>query len=191
VKDCENLILAAGHARRIGLPLNRFLTIHFDKAGVADPVAAIGRLTKLMGDWLRCNNTELTAVWVREAGEGKGEHVHMLLGIDPAKVGQFTRKHRAWMARIGCRWEKGVFLSRIVGGSHRAAFNEDTECLYLQAVTATLDYCLKGADSQARQLFKIKRDEPGGELVGKRCGTTENIGRAARLRWEQSSRIAA
>jgi hypothetical protein len=36
-----------------GKPLNRMLTIHLDKAGIADPVKATGQLLKLMGDWLR------------------------------------------------------------------------------------------------------------------------------------------
>jgi hypothetical protein len=73
-KDCENLILAAEHAIRVGKPLNRMLTVHFDKAGICDPVKATGQLLKLMGDWLRCYNTGITAVWVREAGLQKGEH---------------------------------------------------------------------------------------------------------------------
>jgi hypothetical protein len=82
-KDCENLILAADHAIRIGKPLNRMLTVHFDAAGISNPVKATGQLLKLMGDWLRCNNTALTAVWVREAGSAKGEHVHILLSVPP------------------------------------------------------------------------------------------------------------
>lgn len=181
--DCENLILAVEHSRLIGRPLNKFLTIHLDKAGVSNPVAALGKLRKLMSDWLRCNGADFTAVWVREAGGAKGEHVHILLSVPANKIGAFNRRQRSWMAAVGCEWKAGVFRTRSVGGSNSAAFNPASADLYLQAVTATLDYCLKGADLEARGRFGIKRNEPGGELVGKRCGTTENIGRTARGRW--------
>ena len=82
-RECENVLFAAKHAIEIGAPLNRFLTIHFDAAGVIYPVQAVGRLLKLIGDWLRCYNSELTAIWVRETDHRKGEHVHILLSIPP------------------------------------------------------------------------------------------------------------
>ena len=93
-KDCENLLLAAAHAIRISKPLNRMLTVHFDAGGMSDPVKATGQLLKLMGDWLRSYNTSITAVWVREAGPTKGEHVHILLSIPPPIIGAFTRMQR-------------------------------------------------------------------------------------------------
>jgi hypothetical protein len=179
-KDCENLILAAEHARCIGKPLNRMLTVHFDAAGIADPVKATGQLLKLMGDWLRCYNTAITAVWVREAGPTKGEHVHILLSIPPNKIGSFNRMQRGWFKKIGAAWKRGVYLSRPIGGSHKAAFSEACTGLYQQALTGVLHYLLKGADAQGRTAHSISKRGAGGELWGKRCGTTENIGRAAR-----------
>ena len=182
VKDCKNLILAAEHARQIGAPLNRMLTIHFEKAGISDPVKATGRLLKLMGDWLRCYNTGITAVWVREAGLQKGDHVHILLSVPPPILGLFTRMQRGWFKKIGAAWKRGVYKSRPIGGSHRLAFSEAGASLYQQALKGALHYLLKGADVQARAAHGIGKQGEGGELWGKRCGTTENIGRAARLR---------
>lgn len=182
VNDCENLISAAAHAVQIGKPLNRMLTIHFDKAGISDPVKATGQLLKLMGDWLRCNNTALTAVWVREAGPAKGEHVHILLSVPPHILGSFTRLQRGWFKKIGAAWKRGAYLSRPIGGSHKLAFNEASTSLYQQALTGALHYLLKGADAHARAALRIKKQDDGGELWGKRCGTTENIGKAARTR---------
>ena len=75
-----------------------------------------------------------------------------------------------------------MYDSRPIGGSLKAAFNKVSASLYLQARTGALDYLLKGADTKARAALRIQRMELGGELWGKRCGTTENIGRAARLR---------
>lgn len=179
-KDCENLLLAAEHAKAIGRPLNRMLTIHFDAASISDPVKATGQLLKLMGDWLRCYNSGITALWVREAGPPKGEHVHILIGVPPNKIRAFNRRQRGWLKRIGAAWKRGVLLSRPIGGSHKAAFSEACSCLYEQALSGALGYLLKGADSEARSVYGIRKCLDGGELWGKRCGTTENIGRAAR-----------
>jgi hypothetical protein len=181
-KDCENLILAAEHAMRIGKPLNRMLTVHFDAAGISDPVKATGQLLKLMGDWLRCYNSAITAVWVREAGASKGEHVHILLSVPPPILRSFTRMQRGWFRKIGAAWKRGVYKSRPIGGSHRAAFNEASTDLYKQALTGALHYLLKGADAKARATHRISKRGDGGQLWGKRCGTTENIGRTARSR---------
>ena len=181
-KDCENLILAAEHAIRIGKPLNRMLTVHFDAAGISDPVKATGQLLKLMGDWLRCNNSAITAVWVREAGAAKGEHVHILLSVPPPILGSFTRMQRGWFKKIGAAWKRGVYKSRPIGGSHKLAFSKTSTNLYQQALTGALHYLLKGADYEARAAHCISKRGDGGELWGKRCSTTENIGRTARLR---------
>jgi len=181
-KDCENLILAAEHAIGIGKPLNRMLTVHFDAAGISDPVTATGQLLKLMGDWLRCNNTAITAVWVREAGARKGEHVHILLSVPPNKIGSFNRLQRGWFKKIGAAWKRGVYLSRPIAGSHKAAFSEASTRLYRQALTGALHYLLKGADAKARATYGISKRGDGGELWGKRSSTTENTGRTARLR---------
>lgn len=180
-KDCENLRLAADHAICIGKPLNRMLTVHFDAAGISDPVKATGQLLKLMGDWLRCYNTAITAVWVREAGASKGEHVHILLSIPPPISRSFTRMQRGWFRKIGAAWKLGVYKSRPIGGSHKVAFSEASRDLYQQAITGALHYLLKGADAKARTAHLIGKHGDGGELWGKRCGTTENIGRTARL----------
>jgi hypothetical protein len=179
-KDCENLILAAEHAIRIGKPLNRMLTVHFNKAGIPDPVKATGQLLKLMGDWLRCYDAAITAVWVREAGSTKGEHVHILLSVPPPILGSFTRMQRGWFKKIGAAWKRGVYKSRPIGGSHKAAFGEASRALYEPALAGALHYLLKGADAQARAAHGISKRGDGGELWGKRCSTTENIGRAAR-----------
>lgn len=181
-KDCENLILAAEHAIRIGKPLNRMLTVHFDAAGISDPVRATGQLLKLMGDWLRCYNSAITAVWVREAGSAKGEHIHILLSVPPNKIGPFNRMQRGWFKKIGAAWKRGVYRSRPIGGSLKLAFSAASASLYQQALTGALHYLLKGADAQARAAHDITKRDDGGDLWGKRCGATENIGRAARLR---------
>jgi UDP-N-acetyl-D-mannosaminuronate dehydrogenase len=43
-----------------------------------------------------------------------------------------------------------------------------------------LGYVLKGASPEAASQFALKRLEPGGRVIGKRCGTSQNIGAKAR-----------
>ena len=152
----------------------------------SDGVKATGQLLKLMGDWLRCNNSAITALWVREAGPPKGEHVHILLSVPPVEISAFNRMQRGWFTRIGASWKRGVYKSRPIGGSHKLAFSDTSTDLYQQALIGALHYLLKGADAEATAAHGISKREDSGELWGKRCSTTENIGRAARLR---SSRL--
>ncbi len=49
----SNVIAAAEHAKRIGLHLNKFVTIDWQLAEVADPISATGRFLKLFTDGLR------------------------------------------------------------------------------------------------------------------------------------------
>jgi hypothetical protein len=51
---------------------------------------------------------------------------------------------------------------------------------YEANLAETLDYVLKGADDAARERLGIRRKEPGGDVVGKRCGVSQNIGPDAR-----------
>jgi hypothetical protein len=43
-----------------------------------------------------------------------------------------------------------------------------------------LAYVLKGASEAAAASFNLERLEPGGRVIGKRCGTSQNIGAMAR-----------
>ena len=53
VAHAENIAAAAGHALQLGLPLNRHVTWHLEKSGVApgDGAKAIGRFLKLHGNF--------------------------------------------------------------------------------------------------------------------------------------------
>jgi hypothetical protein len=183
LRDAENLIAATRFAERIGLPLVRFTTVHLGAAGIADPVKAIGRLLKLMGDWLRVNGGAFAYVATREAGGSKGEHVHLLLHVPADLRAGFNRRQSRWLRAIGARRARGVIVSKPVGRSYFAAHsNLDAREHYADNLAGTLAYLLKGAEPDALELLALPRAEPGGELHGKRCFHSENIGRAARAR---------
>ncbi|MFA9204984.1 MAG: hypothetical protein ACEQSH_00865 [Bacteroidia bacterium] len=45
---------------------------------------------------------------------------------------------------------------------------------------AALEYVLKGASAEAASQFGWEQLEPGGRIIGRRCNTSQNIGKAAR-----------
>ncbi len=185
MRDAENIIAAAHFAERIGLPLNRFVTLHFEAAGIAEPVKAIGRLAKLMGDWLRVNGGGFAYVAARESGGGKGEHVHLLLHVPARLRARFNGRQSGWLRAIGAKRAKRVIRSKPVGRFYFTSASElEARAHYAQNLKGTLVYLLKGAEPKALERLALPRAEPGGDLEGKRCFHSENIGRTARQRFE-------
>ena len=176
--DARKVLDASNHAELIGVPFNVFKTIHWERAGVSDDLAATGAFLKHAGDWTRLRGGRLAWVWTRETGPGKGDHVHILLHLDPDLARDFSRRQRGWLKACGARWRKGVVLSRTIGRSlqHALTGGED----YRVNLVEALDYILKGADRDARERLGIKRAEPGGVVIGKRSGISQNLGPAAR-----------
>ena len=177
----ENIIAAASFAQAIDLPLNRFTTIHWQHAGVADPLAATGRFLKLAGDWLRSRGGGFAYVWVREGGETKGEHVHILLHVPADLAPAFGHRQRGWLKACGVAWRRGVIRSRPVGRSiHHADRHTMFGEPYEQHLAAVIGYLLKGANPAARDSLHLSRISNSGTLTGKRCGTSQNVGMTAR-----------
>jgi hypothetical protein len=176
-----NVHAAAWFAREIGLPLNRHTTIHWERGGVSDALAATTHFLALASAWARSRGAEFAYVWVREAGPNKGEHVHILLRVPPDLAVDFKRRQRGWLKACGAAWRKGVVHSERIGFSLRHAdqsgYSGET---YAANLGEVLDYILKGAGQTARRLLGLRRKQFGGVVTGKRCGTSENIGRAAR-----------
>jgi hypothetical protein len=162
-------------------PLNRHTTIHFEAAGIAEPVAALRRYTKLARDWLRTQGAEFAYVWVRETGDRKGEHAHLLMHVPSHLSATFARRERSWRKRIGAKAALGAFKSTPVGRTYRHAETKIHHGeLYSDHLAAIVEYLVKGAEPRAVKSLGLDRVEPGGELWGKRSCTSENIGRKAR-----------
>jgi hypothetical protein len=73
----------------------------------------------------------------------------------------------------------------------------EPDAVYFQLVWHTRDdrrrraeYLVKGAHQKARLPIKRKRIAQG-RIHGKRCGTSEDIGRLARLRWQEQQESLA
>lgn len=182
-RDVENILAAADNTAREQRGLNRFTTIHFEAAKVRDPVRAIGRLMKLAGDWLRTKGERMTYIWVREAGEDKGDHVHILWHVPPSLIAEFARRERGWRKLMGAKPCRGAFKSKAVGLSYsHGAYQIQYGQAYSDALKGVLAYVVKGAEPKAAEALGLTLRQPGGELWGKRCGMSENINRTARSR---------
>lgn len=171
------LLEAASFAAEAGMPFNRFTTVHWQSAGVANALEATGGFLKRLGDAVKSGGGKFAYLWVRENGIGKGEHVH-ILWHGPADCPVFGRRQRGWLKAEGARRAKGVCLTRAIGRDVSSAFTGGGD--YHGNMREALGYVLKGADEEARLKFQLWRFEPGGLVVGKRCGVSANIGPWAR-----------
>ena len=183
----SNLIAASRHAVTIGLPLNRFVTINWEAAGVDDGVRATGRFLKHAQDWLRRLGHRLAYVWVQERGGRVGQHVHILLHVPPACARRFGQLQRGWLRASGAMLIKGVVKTRPVGRDYSAALRAQNGD-YLRDLGKVLRYVMK--QSSRRPGPAAHPWGTSGSLVlGKRCSTSENIGSAARARFANAGEL--
>jgi hypothetical protein len=176
-----NLSAAERHATKIGLPFTRMLTIHWEAAGVplAGMARATGRFTGLMAKALARHGSGTAWLWTHESGDGKGGHCHLLAHVPADLVPVLTALQRGWLRRIvGKPYRARVIHSKPIGG--RLGLEAGNPELHAVNLEAALSYVLKGAKPEAASQFGLERLEPGGRVIGKRCGTSQNIGRTAR-----------
>ena len=176
-----NLIAAAAHALAIGLPFTRFITVHWESAGItlADMAGATGRFLDLMTKALARHGARTAWLWVHENGEGKGGHVHILTHVPAGLAPIVSRLQRRWLRSItGQPYRARMIHSKPIGG--RLGLESGNPDLHAVNLSAVLDYVIKGADPIAARQFGLSRLEPGGRVIGKRCGTSQNIGPKAR-----------
>lgn len=174
---------AERHARQIGLPFTRMITIHWEAAGV--PVVgmakATGRFTDLLTKALARHGSPTTWLWVHEDGDGKGGHCHLLAYVPAALVSVVTGLQRGWLRQIsGIPYRARVIHSRPIGGKlGMESGNRELHAINLELAFA---YILKGAEPKAASRFRLERLEPGGRIIGKRYGISQNLGPKARKR---------
>ena len=180
-----NLRAAERHAEKIGLPFTRMISIHWQAAGVplAGMAKATGRFTDLMAKALARHGSGTAWLWTHENvpgnGHDKGGHCHLLAHVPADLVAVVTALQRRWLRRItGQPYRARVIHSKPIGG--RLGLEVGNPDLHAINLEAALAYVLKGASLEAASQFGLERLEPGGRVIGKRCGTSQNIGAKAR-----------
>jgi hypothetical protein len=140
---------------------------------------ATGRFTDLLAKLVARHGGSTAWLWTHENGPRKGGHCHLLVHVPAALVARLTALQRGWLRRItGERYKARVIYSKPVGG--RLGLEKGNPDLHAVNLEAALAYVLKGASTAAAAQFKLTRLEPGGRIIGKRCGTSQNIGAKAR-----------
>lgn len=172
------LVEAARWAMTAGVPFNRHLTVHWAMGGIPDcqAAAATGRLIKLVRDWVKKRGGDFAHGWVREMGNHKGSHAHVLLHIPKdLKLGHMTRR---WVRSIAGAAPRRAIMTRAIGGTRKAAFSGSDwyEC-NLAAVVA---YVLKGVDAEAGEALGLDEFARGGRIIGKRVSISQNLRPAGR-----------
>jgi hypothetical protein len=176
-QQAQTILAAADRARKIGLPFNRFITLHFTAMGIADCDAskATGRYLKWLADHARSRGGRIAALFIRENDEGdgsKGSHVHILAHV-PDGV-NLSALHRRWGAKLArCKYVRRSIRTRRIGAS-RKAWRTSPEA-YLADLDRVLAYCLKGASPAVGAALGLARSGEGGRIVGKRVGRSENL----------------
>lgn len=180
-KQVANLIAATGHANLVGLPLTRMITIHWESAGVplAGMARATGRYIDLLTKALARRGHCTAWLWTHENGDRKGGHCHLLVHVPADLVSVLTGLQRGWLRRItGKPYRARAIHSKPIGG--RLGLEKGNLELHMINLEAALAYVVKGVSPEAASQFPLKRLEPGGRVIGKRCGTSQNIGAKAR-----------
>lgn len=172
------LVEAARWAMTAGVPFNRHLTIHWTMSGIPDgqAAAATGRLIKLIRDWVKKRGGDFAHGWVRELGERKGSHAHLLLHIPKdLKLGHMTRRWvRSKAGASPCR----AILTRSIGGTTKAAFSGSN--WYESNLAAVVAYLLKGVNPEAGEALGLDEFAKGGRVIGKRVSISQNLRPAGR-----------
>ena len=176
-----HLKAAERHAAQIGLPFTRMITIHWEAAGVplAGIAKATGRFTDLMTRALARHGSRAAWIWTHENCGPKGGHCHLLVHVPAELVPVLTKLHRGWLRRItGQPYRARVIRSKPIGG--RLGLETGNFDLHAINLEAALAYILKGASPEAAFQFGLALMKSGGCVIGKRCGTSQNIGAKAR-----------
>lgn len=177
----RNLLSADGFADEIGRPFNVAIDINWSKTSAEDDTHGhlLRAFRKAAGRWLRENGAGgLTCAWVRERPTHPvpRPNAHLNCHIPSALYMPFVKNAHRFLPR-GC-----------------VAF--EAEAIYIQLIGFTAEdhrrrseYLLKGAHTKARLKIRRKRISQG-RIYGKRCGTSADIGLAARLRWQEQADVS-
>ncbi len=185
IKQVVKISSAPVHAAAIGLPFTRMITIHWQAAGLPlDGMAnAVGRYLDLLTKLLVRHGYGTAWAWVHENAQGrhvtKGGHSHILAHVPPDMVGLLQRRQRGWLKAItGQPYKARVIKSEPIGG--RLGLETGNPNLHHVNLGAALAYVVKGAPQEVLDRLGIDRaHEPGGRIIGKRCGISQNLGAKA------------
>ena len=172
--QASSMMEAVAFAKSIGLPLVAHLTIHWSLTDIGDDPDGklFAKVREGLHKWLDRQGIVFAATWARERqcrGQSDVEHCHLLFHLPvPYQTGK----------RFGQVRDAILRLVKLHGG----------DITDERAIHPTIwpdpdgKYLIKGGGPKVWKRFRLRKEHRRfqGIIHGKRCGTTENIGPAAR-----------
>lgn len=165
LRAAQNLKAAAAFAARTNRPLNRFVSISWSLAdGDNDPRRRGALLQERARHWLKRKGHDLASIYVHEHDKAKGPHTHIVAHIPQGLGAEFERNLPRWIG--------GLPVERML--DVRPA--DEGAVLYMLKDVNPNDHPGLGIPRGHR----LKRSTR--PIRGKRCGTSQALGPAARRR---------
>jgi len=160
-----------------GYPLNLFLSLHLEKAGLTRSKlhSFVTTFLHRSGTWLHRTTGQPVrhlSVCENPSSEkpGGGLNVHILIHVPFRLQKRFRALAQDWVEQAGGRYTSGVLKFRRV-------FFSDTPLVedYLRhGLQGVLVYMMKGLDPAAPNSLGVER-RPQGLIFGKRCGVSQSL----------------
>ena len=177
-------LAAAKHAIATDRPLNRFITIDWERAGVIDVQTATRKFLKRATDFASARKSTIAYIWTIESTPVVGLHTHILMYLDQSLAAKFGHRQRAWLIAAGARYEKGLIKTRPIGGSIRAYLaKERAREAFLLNHNRVVAYILKCCSFEIARAIKSPFNPRSSPVNGPRLGISHNLGSAARKTW--------
>jgi len=182
----DELWAAANHAEEIGRPLNAFLTVHWDNQdGKGTVQERNSRLLICARRWLDRRGQPLACVWVIERGILSGLHAHNMIHVPRKHLAGFTSMLPRWTgieALPKDKWPDMKGKQHVLGYGREGVWQ--LKRVYDHGV-GLRRYLLKGS-ADRRYRYGIRHLDQG-TVIGKRCGTSNSLGRTAREHWQPAA----
>lgn len=174
-RDCRKLLDRSFDAWETGLPLSRFITLAWGKAGVdaSDAVATTGRFVGLAREWMRSHGYYMPWVWVQEHGDRFGQHAHILLHVPRELEPLFRPLPRRWAkALTGSHYVAGTVDSQRLAPAYTCEANPEH---YRALLLGKLHYMMKCAPERSEAVLSMigwghKQWGQSSRVIGKRAG---------------------
>jgi hypothetical protein len=178
----ENVIQAVGFAEQLHCPLNAHFTVTWfnpdDAIARKCQTAVLERYQK----WAKYRGFRAAYTWSLERSPKLGVHSHILLHIPPALRHELRRRmFKRWVTEVCGFWKDKMVRGRKVPRKLEPVRGEQRMTTIADLERRTL-YQVKDIepDSELASLLPFhrlrKRNDRGGSIVGKRVGTSRNIG---------------
>jgi hypothetical protein len=166
-------------AKSVGLPLVAHLTIHWARTDIGDDPDGklFAKFREGLNKWTRRHGFDLTAVWTRERmsrGQAEAVHCHLLFYL-PREY-----RSRAKLLQV----EAAIYRLIKRHGANYWADQVAKLVIHDKPPYPDGKYLIKGGGPKVWKKFHLRTEHRRlqGIIHGKRCGTTENISKAARIK---------